>query len=98
MLISFSVSEEALIAQSAIEILSLKPFKHSCIFCSIVSGLANAAAAEIKKVNKKKPIFLDWLFIFPLQMGLKGAAIASGLGQILVFVILISHFIRKKRR
>lgn len=43
-------------------------------------------------------IFLDWLFIFPLQMGLKGAAIASGLGQILTFIILVSHFIRKRGR
>lgn len=41
-------------------------------------------------------IFLDWLFIFPMGMGLKGAAIASGLGQLLAFCILISHFIRKK--
>ena len=41
-------------------------------------------------------IFLDWLFIFPLQMGIMGAAVASGLGQVLSFVILISHFIRKK--
>lgn len=41
-------------------------------------------------------IFLDWLFIFPLEMGLKGAAIASGLGQVLSLVILFSHFVRKK--
>lgn len=41
-------------------------------------------------------IFLDWLFIFPMQMGIMGAAVASGLGQVLSFVILISHFIRKK--
>lgn len=41
-------------------------------------------------------IFLDWLFIFPLGMGLKGAAIASGLGQALSLVILLSHFARKK--
>lgn len=41
-------------------------------------------------------IFLDWLFIFPLGMGLKGAAVASGLGQVLSFVILFSHFVRKK--
>ncbi len=40
--------------------------------------------------------FLDWLFIFPLRMGLKGAAVASGLGQVLSFVILISYFVRKK--
>ena len=41
-------------------------------------------------------IFLDWLFIFPMQMGLKGAAIASGLGQVFAFVILITHFILKR--
>ncbi len=37
-------------------------------------------------------IALDWLFIFPLQMGVKGAAIASGVGQIGTLVILLSHF------
>ena len=40
-------------------------------------------------------IFLDWLFIFPLQMGVVGAAIASGLGQIFSLLLLLSHFIRK---
>lgn len=41
-------------------------------------------------------IFLDWLFVFPLQMGLKGAAIASGLGQVLACAILSFHFILRK--
>ena len=41
-------------------------------------------------------IFLDWLFIFPLNMGIKGSAIASGLGQTLSCIILLTHFIRKK--
>lgn len=41
-------------------------------------------------------VFLDWLFIFPLQMGIRGAAIASGLGQVLSFLILLSHFVRKR--
>lgn len=41
-------------------------------------------------------IFLDWLFIFPLQMGIIGAAVASGLGQVLSFLILASHFFRKR--
>ena len=50
-------------------------------------GMCAGAAANI---------FLDWLFIFPLQMGIKGAAIASGLGQLLSFLLLIGHFVRKK--
>lgn len=41
-------------------------------------------------------IFLDWLFIFPLKMGLVGAAIATGLGQILAVLTLLTHFLRKK--
>lgn len=41
-------------------------------------------------------IFLDWLFIFPLQMGVKGAAIASGLGQVLSCLILMTHFLSKR--
>lgn len=41
-------------------------------------------------------IFLDWLFIFPLQMGIMGAAIASGLGQAFSFIVLATHFFRKR--
>lgn len=41
-------------------------------------------------------IFLDWLFIFPLQMGVVGAAVASGLGQSCSVLVLLTHFLRKK--
>lgn len=41
-------------------------------------------------------IFLDWLLIFPLQMGIKGAAIASGLGQLVSCLVLSLHFLHKK--
>lgn len=41
-------------------------------------------------------IFLDWLFIFPLGMGVVGAAAASGLGQVFSVIVLFTHFIRKK--
>ena len=41
-------------------------------------------------------VFLDWLFIFPWQMGIKGAAIASGVGQIMTVAILSTHFFRGK--
>ena len=50
-------------------------------------GMCAGAAANI---------FLDWLFIFPLQMGVVGAAIASGLGQVLTVLILLTHFLRKR--
>lgn len=41
-------------------------------------------------------IFLDWLFVFPLQMGIKGAAIASSLGQLVSCAILSVYFIRRQ--
>jgi|GEM_PF-1304156 len=50
-------------------------------------GMCAGAAANI---------FLDWLFIFPLQWGIVGAAVASGLGQVLACAILLSHFLRRR--
>ena len=50
-------------------------------------GMCAGAAANI---------FLDWLFIFPLQMGVVGAAIASGLGQVLTAPVLLTHFLLRK--
>ena len=50
-------------------------------------GMCAGAAANI---------FLDWLFIYPLGMGIVGAAVASGLGQVLTVLILLTHFLRKK--
>ena len=41
-------------------------------------------------------VVLDYVFIFPLGMGIKGAAIATGLGQIVTVSILLPHFIRKR--
>lgn len=41
-------------------------------------------------------IILDYIFIFNLGMGIKGAAIATGLGQIITVSILIPHFVMKK--
>lgn len=41
-------------------------------------------------------IILDWLFIFPLRMGLKGAAIATGISQTAVLLVLTTHFLFKR--
>lgn len=41
-------------------------------------------------------IFLDWLFVFPLQKGVMGAAIATGISQIVGLLIILSHFVFKK--
>lgn len=41
-------------------------------------------------------IFLDWLFVFPLQRGIAGAAIATGISQVAGLVIISIHFIKKR--
>lgn len=41
-------------------------------------------------------ICLDYLFMGPMGMGIKGAAIATGLGPIIGVIILLPHFIMKK--
>lgn len=41
-------------------------------------------------------ILLDWLFVFPLQMGIAGAAIATGLSQTVSLLIILFHFFLKK--
>lgn len=41
-------------------------------------------------------IVLDYVMIFVLGMGIKGAAIATGLGQIVTIGILLPHFLLKK--
>ena len=41
-------------------------------------------------------IILDYVFIFPMAMGIKGAAIATGLGQLVTVSVVLPHFIRKR--
>lgn len=41
-------------------------------------------------------VILDYVFIFLLAMGIKGAAIATGLGQIVTVSMLLPHFLRKR--
>lgn len=55
-------------------------------------GLVSIAVVIASVTN----IILDWVLVFPLQMGIKGAAIATGLGQLVSFLILLIHFIKKK--
>ena len=43
-------------------------------------------------------IFLDWLFVFPLQKGLMGAAVATGISQTCGMLIVSSHFILRRGR
>lgn len=54
--------------------------------------LVSAAVVSSAALN----IFGDWLLVFPLHMGLKGAAIATGVSQTMTMLILMFHFILKR--
>ncbi|MBO5198755.1 MAG: MATE family efflux transporter [Lachnospiraceae bacterium] len=41
-------------------------------------------------------IFLDWLFVFPMQKGVAGAAIATGISQVAGLLVILTHFVFKK--
>lgn len=41
-------------------------------------------------------IFGDWLMVYPLQKGIAGAAIATGVSSSIGFIIVLSHYIPKK--
>ena len=43
-------------------------------------------------------VVLDYVFIFPCQMGIFGAVFATGLAPIISMLILSSHFIKKKNQ
>lgn len=55
-------------------------------------GLVSMAVVTASVTN----IVLDWLLVFPLHMGIKGAAIATGLGQLVSFLILLLHFVKQQ--
>lgn len=46
-------------------------------------------------VGSLSNIILDWIFIFPCQMGIFGAVFATGLAPIFSIIILSFHFIKK---
>ena len=55
-------------------------------------GLVNIAVIISTVCN----IFGDWLLIFPIPWGTKGAAIATGVSQTIGLFVILTHFIRKQ--
>lgn len=72
------------------------PFICSIILQGFVRNDGSPVLASVAVITgATMNIFLDWLFIFPLQMGVGGTAIASGLGQFASLPVLLWHFIRQ---
>ena len=84
----------------------VKEYLYTCTAALIFLMLANSLNAVVR--NDKAPtyafismvsgavtnIFLDWLFIVIFDMGLFGGALATGIGQVVSFIILVSYFFR----
>ena len=41
-------------------------------------------------------IFGDWFFVFPCDMGVFGAGLATALGSLISFLVMLTHFVRKR--
>lgn len=64
------------------------------VFCRNdgVPSLVASATVAGTVVN----VFLDWLFVYPLQAGVAGAAVSTGASQVTTLVIILTHFFRRK--
>lgn len=79
-------------------ILTFSPF---LLFSFLLSGLARndnkpKLAMIALVVGSVSNIVLDYVFMYPLNMGIAGAALATALGPIFSVLILLPHFISKK--
>lgn len=41
-------------------------------------------------------ILLDYIFIFPMKMGIFGAVFATGLSPVISIIMMVPHWVRKK--
>lgn len=55
-------------------------------------GLVSIAVIASTAAN----IFLDWLLIYPIPWGTRGAALATGISQTISMLVVLSHFVMKK--
>lgn len=58
-------------------------------------GSPNLAMAAML-IGSLTNIVLDYVFVFPLQMGMAGAALATGMAPVVGLLILSTHILRKK--
>lgn len=79
-------------------IVTFSPF---LLFSFLLSALVRSdnrprLAMVALAVGSVSNIVLDYVFMYPLNMGIGGAALATALGPIFSVLILLPHFLRKK--
>ncbi|MGL6107086.1 MATE family efflux transporter [Romboutsia sp.] len=98
---------KALGATESLQSLAVDYLRYYALFC-IPNLVGIALNSFVRNDNRPKlamistiagaitNVVLDYIFIFEFGLGIKGAAIATGLGQIVTVAILLPHFINKK--
>lgn len=63
-------------------------------FCRNDSSPGLVAVTNV--ISSALNIFLDWIFVFPMQKGVMGAAVATGISQTVGLLIILTHYVLKK--
>ena len=71
---------------------------HNVLLCFVRNDGAPQLSMAAMIGGSLSNVVLDWVFIFPCQMGIFGAVFATGLAPIISMLILSPHFIRKKNQ
>lgn len=79
-------------------IVTFSPF---LLFSFLLGGLArndgrSKLAMVALAVGSVSNIILDYVFMYPLNMGIAGAALATAVGPVFSVLILLPHFLLKK--
>lgn len=79
-------------------IVSLSPF---LLFSYLLGGLVRndgrpRLAMAALAIGSLSNILLDYIFMYPLNMGIGGAALATAVGPVISVLILLPHFLMKK--
>ena len=79
-------------------IVTFAPFQ---LFSFLLGGMARndgrpKLAMTAMILGAGSNIVLDYLFMYPLNMGIRGAALATALGPVFSVLLLLPHFLRKR--
>ena len=79
-------------------IVTFAPFQ---LFSFLLGGMARndgrpKLAMTAMILGAGSNILLDYVFMYPLNMGIRGAALATALGPIFSVLLLLPHFLRKR--
>lgn len=70
---------------------------NNVIICFVRNDKNPRLSMAAMLIGSLSNIVLDYVFVFPLQMGMFGAALATGIAPAISLVILSLHFFKKRR-